>query len=127
MIRHGNDADLEGILEILNLYILNTHHAFDTSPCSADERRDWISQFAEEGRRRQKGYKKTRVIPPKLKKVFGEDTGLKTAFDRLTAYRQREHAEYISGAKKTDTRTRPLEKIVPMILTGKGLYDKYQN
>jgi len=69
--------------------------------------------------------KKTLSIPPELADAFGQDKELKSRFDKLAPYKQRDYAEHVSGAKRADTRARRLEKIVPMILAGKGLNDRY--
>lgn len=44
----------------------------------------------------------------------------------LTPGRQREYAEYIASAKRADTKQTRLDKIMPMIVAGIGLNDKYQ-
>lgn len=51
---------------------------------------------------------------------------LKIAFEALTKGRQRDYADYISEAKQEKTKISRLEKIIPMILHGKGLNDKYK-
>jgi phosphinothricin acetyltransferase len=48
-IRPGTPGDLPGILSILNHYILNSHHTFDTVPFSVDDKRDWMAQFSQTG------------------------------------------------------------------------------
>jgi uncharacterized protein YdeI (YjbR/CyaY-like superfamily) len=40
---------------------------------------------------------------------------------------QREYADYIASAKRADTRQRRIEKILPMIVAGVGLNDKYRS
>jgi len=78
---------------------------------------------------------KTMSPPPKkeislagdLQDKFKEYPELKQAFESLTPGRQREYSEYISQAKREDTRLSRLEKITPMIMAGKGLNDKYKN
>lgn len=65
-------------------------------------------------------------VPFELEKAFQSDTALKTAFDTLAPYKQREYAEHVSSAKREDTRMRRLEKILPMIRAGKGLNDRYR-
>lgn len=71
--------------------------------------------------------KKPLLIPEELKKAFETHTGLQAAFEKLNLTRQREHAEHIAGAKREETRLSRLEKCIPIILDGKGLYDKYKN
>lgn len=69
--------------------------------------------------------KKETVIPPELQVVLVGD--LKTSFENLSPYKQREYCEYISSAKRDATKQTRLEKIKPMILQGMGLNDKYKN
>ncbi|WOD43943.1 YdeI/OmpD-associated family protein [Hwangdonia lutea] len=69
--------------------------------------------------------KKETIVPPELMAVLVND--LKTSFEQLSAYKQREYCEYISSAKREATKQTRLEKIKPMILKGVGLHDKYKN
>jgi len=69
--------------------------------------------------------KKETIIPQELKVVLVND--LKTSFENLTPYKQREYSEYISTAKRDATKQTRLEKVKPMILQGFGLNDKYKN
>jgi phosphinothricin acetyltransferase len=48
-IRPGEPGDLEAILRILNHYILETHHTFDTRPFAAEDQADWIARFSTDG------------------------------------------------------------------------------
>lgn len=64
-------------------------------------------------------------IPPELKQAL-EDPKLKMAFEALSPYKQRDFAEYVATAKQEATKSRRLEKILPMILEGIGLNDKYR-
>jgi uncharacterized protein YdeI (YjbR/CyaY-like superfamily) len=66
------------------------------------------------------------VLPKELKIAFENNPDLKKAFHALSPSRQKEHAEYISGAKREQTKEARLSKILPMILEGKGLNDKYR-
>jgi uncharacterized protein YdeI (YjbR/CyaY-like superfamily) len=45
----------------------------------------------------------------------------------MTPGKQREYCEYISEAKRDATKLKRLEKIIPMIIEGVGLNDKYKN
>ena len=65
------------------------------------------------------------IIPDELKQVFGSNPELKKCFDTLTLTKRRDFAEYISGAKQQETKQKRLDKIIPMILQGMGLNDKY--
>ncbi|OIQ29728.1 MAG: hypothetical protein BM564_05855 [Bacteroidetes bacterium MedPE-SWsnd-G2] len=71
--------------------------------------------------------KKTLELPIELITVFKSNTELETCFMALTPGKQREYAEHISSAKREATKMGRLKKITPMILAGKGLYDKYKN
>ena len=51
---------------------------------------------------------------------------LATIFESLTLTKKREFTEYISSAKRDDTKQKRLEKIIPMILNNIGLNDKYK-
>ncbi len=66
------------------------------------------------------------VLPKELKIAFENNPDLKKAFHTLSPSRQKEYAEYISGAKREQTKEARLSKILPMILEGKGLNDKYR-
>jgi uncharacterized protein YdeI (YjbR/CyaY-like superfamily) len=39
---------------------------------------------------------------------------------------QRDYAEYVAAAKREETKQRRIEKILPMIVTGSGMNDKYR-
>lgn len=65
-------------------------------------------------------------IPELLEARLQDDKTLKTSFERLTPFKQKEYIEYITEAKREATKMNRLEKIIPMILEGKGLNDKYR-
>ena len=46
--------------------------------------------------------------------------------DALTPGRQREYNEHIASAKREATQHSRLAKILPMVLDGKGLNDRYR-
>jgi uncharacterized protein YdeI (YjbR/CyaY-like superfamily) len=71
--------------------------------------------------------KKGVSIPPTLKEAFKKNSGFAEAFKKITPGKQREYAEYIGLAKREETKQTRLQKIIPMILDGKGLHDKYKN
>lgn len=76
-------------------------------------------------------------IKPERKKGVSIDTFLRHALDEnsefqkyfktLTPGKQREYAEYISEAKRETTKQNRLEKIIPMVIEGVGLNDKYKS
>jgi len=67
------------------------------------------------------------VIPEQLEEVLSNNAEFKTSFKALSPSHQREYCEYISEAKREQTKQRRLDKILPMILLGTGLNDKYKN
>lgn len=71
--------------------------------------------------------KKDLIIPPELKLALKNDAELNESYCQLTSGKQREYADHISEAKREATRVKRLEKIIPMIKQGVGLYDKYKN
>lgn len=64
-------------------------------------------------------------LPEDLKEKLDTDPTLRLAFENMTLSRRRDFVEHISTAKREDTRNARLEKIIPMILRGEGLNDKY--
>lgn len=74
-----------------------------------------------------KPFKKKEIITPKeLEAQFDKTPELKTFFMELSPGKQRDYADYISSAKREETRNSRLEKIIPMIRNGVGLNDKYR-
>ena len=72
--------------------------------------------------------KKTAInIPKELNDLFKENKALYDAFQTLTPGKQKDYCEHIGSAKQEATRLRRLEKAIPSILAGKGLWDKYKN
>jgi uncharacterized protein YdeI (YjbR/CyaY-like superfamily) len=71
--------------------------------------------------------KKTIKIPDELEGAFEKDKALKLAFKDLSYSKRKEYCEYISSAKRDQTKQTRLEKIMPLILKGEGLNDKYKN
>lgn len=69
--------------------------------------------------------KKTIEIPRELASELADNGVLKTKFNALTPGKQREYALYIASAKRAETRLARLAKIVPLILEGAGLNDRY--
>ncbi|MEM1119839.1 MAG: DUF1801 domain-containing protein [Bacteroidota bacterium] len=70
--------------------------------------------------------KKELVIPPELQMALDQNATLAQHFAELSAFNQRDFAEHIAAAKRADTKGRRLQKIIPMILRGEGLGDKYR-
>lgn len=66
-------------------------------------------------------------IPVEMKEAFENNLAFEQAFHKLTPGKQREYCEHIASAKREETKISRLEKIIPMIIDGKGLHDKYKN
>ena len=71
--------------------------------------------------------KKELIIPMEFLSELNSKSELKKCFDNFTLSKQREYANYISEAKRETTKLKRLEKIIPMIINGVGLHDKYKN
>ena len=69
---------------------------------------------------------KTLFIPDELNEQLVDNPSLKDAFGKLSNSKKMEYAEHIAFAKQEKTKQRRLEKIIPMILEGQGLNDKYK-
>ncbi len=67
------------------------------------------------------------IIPLELQSKFDSNEKLKASFEQLTLSKRREFADHITEAKREATKLKRLEKIIPMILNGIGLHDKYKN
>ena len=70
--------------------------------------------------------KKETIIPEILENELDKNNDLLTKFNAFSPYKQREFIEYITSAKQEKTQVSRLEKVIPMILEGKGLNDKYR-
>lgn len=71
--------------------------------------------------------KKNIKPPPELQKALQGHKELDTCFKTLSPYKQGEYCEYIDTAKREATKISRLNKIIPLILAGSGLNDKYKN
>lgn len=83
-------------------------------------------KYQEQGKLVSPAPKKKLVVPGELADALDAAPSLRKRFDALAPFRQREYADYVSGAKQAATRARRLEKILPMIEAGKGLNDRYR-
>ncbi len=70
--------------------------------------------------------KKPLIVPTELENTLNTIPNLKESFNAFSLSVKREYADYISGAKRVATKEKRLEKIIPMILEGKGLHDLYK-
>ncbi|NHF57874.1 hypothetical protein FK220_000875 [Flavobacteriaceae bacterium TP-CH-4] len=66
------------------------------------------------------------IVPQELTVALKGSPDHKKSFENLSPSKQKEYAEFISTAKRTQTRQSRLKKILPMILDGKGLNDHYR-
>jgi uncharacterized protein YdeI (YjbR/CyaY-like superfamily) len=78
------------------------------------------------GKEIKPNFKKSLEICNELQASLDEDEKFNEAFEKLTLGKRREYAEYISQAKRVETKNSRLEKIKPMINSGVGLHDKYK-
>ena len=69
---------------------------------------------------------KSLVIPDELKGGLIADPVLRSSFENFTLFKKREFAEYVGEPKLSETRQKRLQKIIPMILNGTGLNDRYR-
>jgi uncharacterized protein YdeI (YjbR/CyaY-like superfamily) len=67
------------------------------------------------------------IIPIELQNVLKKEKELNIQFQKLSQACKREYAEYVSEAKREETKLNRLEKIKPMILAQKGLNDRYKS
>ncbi len=70
--------------------------------------------------------KKAAVHSAIMEKELADNASLAAAFAKFSPSKQREFLEHIESAKREETKIARLEKIRPIILEGKGLYDKYK-
>lgn len=81
----------------------------------------------EEGKEiKSKPPSETVVVPPELIAALKGNKAANTSFKKFTPFKQKEFANYIADAKRAETKLKRLEKILPMILDGTGLNDKYR-
>lgn len=66
------------------------------------------------------------VIPTELEAAFAERPDLHQQFEQLSLSKQREFADYVSEAKRADTRLRRVEKVIAKLAQGLGLHDQYR-
>ena len=69
---------------------------------------------------------KTFEVPLELILEMDNNPVLKASFETLTQSQKREYSAHINSAKRDETKARRLAKIIPMILSGAGLNDKYR-
>lgn len=92
-----------------------------------------ILAYLEEATRNQEAGKeikpdrnKALIIPQELEQAFRSNPSLKESFEALSLSRRRDYAEHVGSAKREETRQQRLHKVIPMILEGIGMNDKYK-
>lgn len=70
--------------------------------------------------------KKELNIPNELQQAFDTDQDLRPAFETFPPYKKREFADYITQAKREETRMNRLKKVIGLIKGKEGLSDKYR-
>jgi uncharacterized protein YdeI (YjbR/CyaY-like superfamily) len=84
------------------------------------------NELAEAGKEIKPNRAKPVVIPPELRKALNADKKIKSLFEKMSKSCRREFADYIREAKKPETKSRRIAKIIPMISKSVGLNDKYR-
>lgn len=94
---------------------------------------DIVKQYLEEAIVNQKMGKEVKIvkdftlnIPHELMTILNSDSKIKRSFETFSIARRREFCKYIIQAKRTETKQKRLEKIIPMIMEGIGMNDKYR-
>jgi uncharacterized protein YdeI (YjbR/CyaY-like superfamily) len=91
-----------------------------------------VLEYIEEAIENEKrGIKSTKAqvnikMPEIFQKELDVDINLAEAFLKFSPYKQKEFLEYITVAKREETKRSRIEKIKPMILENIGLNDKYR-
>ncbi len=67
------------------------------------------------------------IIHSLLQKELDTNTPFSKQFDSFSLSKKREYANHISEAKREATQQKRMEKIIPMVIRGVGLHDKYKN
>ena len=70
--------------------------------------------------------KKETIIPELLQNELDKNSELNDKFNTFSPYKQREFIEYIITAKQEKTQISRLQKVILMILEGRGLNNKYR-
>ena len=67
--------------------------------------------------------RKPLLIPDLLQQVLDNNAEVKMCFDALKLTQKRNHCNFINQVKQLATKKRRLERIIPLILAGKGIYE----
>jgi uncharacterized protein YdeI (YjbR/CyaY-like superfamily) len=82
-------------------------------------------QNQEEGKAIKSAKNKPLILPLELQQALSRDESLRLGFEALSLSKRRDFAGHVESAKRAETRFARLQKIIPMILRGEGLNDKY--
>ena len=67
------------------------------------------------------------ILPSELEEALKANAEFELAYKALSKSKQIEYADHISEAKQEKTKISRLQKIIPMIIRGEGLNDKYRS
>ena len=82
--------------------------------------------LAEAGKEIKPNRSKPVVVPPELIEALQQNRSAQAIFEKMSKTCRREYADYISEAKRDETKRRRIEKLIPMILAKVGLNDQYR-
>lgn len=66
------------------------------------------------------------ILPAQLEEALAKNENAHAGFKGLSKGKQREYADYVSDAKREETKAKRIAKIIPMIVEGLGLNDQYK-
>jgi uncharacterized protein YdeI (YjbR/CyaY-like superfamily) len=114
----------EGVTRALRQWRM--HSASEIKPAIIRRYVKEAIQLVKDGKSIGPSKKKPLVVPPELRNALQESKVATEKFRNLTPGRQREYADYISRAKRKETKRSRIAKVMPMIKAGIGLHDKYR-
>ena len=90
---------------------------------------EYLKEAAELNKKGVKPLKRKIVVmvPSELQKALNKNKKAKKCFDSLSAYYQKDYADYIANAKQEQTRQRRLEKVMDLLDKNMTLNEKYIN
>ncbi len=83
-------------------------------------------ELVESGREISPARAKKLVMPSELSDALKQNKTAAKRFAALTPGRQREYADHVGSAKREVTRLARAQKVLPLIVAGGGLNDKYR-
>jgi len=114
----------EGVTKALRQWRM--HSASEIKPAIIKRYVKEAIQLVKDGKSIGPAKKKPVAVPPELQKALQKNKAAAQEFESLTPGRQREYADYVSEAKRKETKQSRIAKVMPMIKTGIGLHDKYR-